>query len=532
MTPDPPESNALPSPDAVPASFDLTAADISAVEALPLYDLEENGSLSSDPQSRHIQRAERVVLGTLIATNGDTILPIPMVQLLNFAPDSFRDSRHREIARLLREMKASDIAIYPQAVSDRCEFDGADDYVSELVKSALSVDLASKEAATIWQAYRERRTAAVLSEAFETVASAPAMARSISVNVRKALSQLEDESVKDGLPEILDGATYISAEPVLPSLLIEGLLYQGNKMSVGGNSKAYKSWTLINIGLSLATGSNFLGFKTTRCRVLYINFEIQPEFMHQRLNTLCLARLLFLEPGFFDVWNLRGFSAPYSVIIPKIIKRAREKGYGLVIIDPSYKLFDAGADENSAVDVANIMNSFEKVTVETGASVAYGAHFAKGNASAKEAIDRVSGSGVFARDPDSLLTFTKHKQEDCFTVEATLRNLAPLDPFVVKWEYPRFERKDDLNPEDLKQPGGRPSDYSSDQLLEFLQTAPMTVTEWRKIAADELGLSKSSFYRIQRELVESNQVFKSPVTGRFQAAIQPRDSGRAGAGTD
>lgn len=519
MNPSPPKPNPQPSQPAAAAAFDLTAAEMSAVESLPLYDLEENSGTSSDPQSRHIQRAERVVLGTLIQTNGDTILPISMVQLLNFAPDSFRDSRHREIARLLREMKASDTAIYPQAVSDRCEFDEAEDYIVELVKSALSIDLASKEAATIWQAYRERRTTAVLSEAFETVASAPAMARSIAVNVRKVLLQLEDESVKDGLPDILDGASYIATEPTLPPLLIEGLLHQGSKLSLGGASKAFKSWTLINIGLSLATGAPFLGFQTTRCRVLYINFEIQPEFMHQRLNTLCLARLLFLEPGWFDVWNLRGFSAPYSVIIPKIIKRAREKGYGLVIIDPTYKLFDAGADENSAVDVANIMNSFEKVTVETKASVAYGAHFAKGNAAAKEAIDRVSGSGVFARDPDSIVNFTKHKEEDCFTVEAHLRNLAPLPPFVVKWQYPRFERKDDLNPADLKQAGGRPSDYDPDQLLQFLKVAPMTSSEWRKAALSELGVSKTSFFRIQKELATANLIFKSPVNSRWSVAL-------------
>src|ERR1051326_5934928 len=41
-------------------------------------------------------------------------------------------------------------------------------------------------------------------------------------------------------------------------------------------------------------------------------------------------------------------------------------------------------------------------------AVAFAGHSAKGDASVKEAIDRIRGSGVFARDPDSLVTFTKH----------------------------------------------------------------------------------------------------------------------------
>jgi len=71
------------------------------------------------------------------------------------------------------------------------------------------------------------------------------------------------------------------------------------------------------------------------------------------------------------------------------------------------------------------------LAVTTGAAVALAGHFSKGNASAKESIDRISGSGVLARDPDSLITFTRHEEQDAFTVEMTLRNLAPVEPFVV-----------------------------------------------------------------------------------------------------
>lgn len=503
-----------------PPQFDLSPQERAEIEAVS-----NNGhdGRPADLETRQLISAEKTVLGTLLLINSDVNLPVALAQILRNSPEAFSDRRNKQVSSAIRSLRESAKPVYPQAVIDRCEFDEADLYVTDLTKSALSLDLANKEAEPVWQAYRERRTASVLSEAFETVANAPAMARSVAVNVRKALTQLEDESVKDDLPEIEDAAALLPFEPVLPPLLIDGLIHQGHKLSLGGSSKAFKSWTLINMAASLATGTDFIGMKTTRCRVLYINFEIDSRFMHSRTNTLLTSRLLFPDPGWFEVWNLRGKSAPYSVIVPKIIRRARDRGYGMVIIDPSYKLFDAGADENSAVDVANVMNAFDAITTQTGATVAFGAHFAKGNASQKEAIDRVSGSGVFARDPDTVLTFTKHQEEDCFTVESKARNLPPMTSFVVKWIYPRFERQDDLDPAKLKQAGGRPSEFSADDLIQFLKTAPMTTTEWKRIAREEMGIGSTRFYELRKELQASNRIFKMPSSSRWTSSVQDKD---------
>ena len=82
----------------------------------------------------------------------------------------------------------------------------------------------------------------------------------------------------------------------------------------------------------------------------------------------------------------------------------------MVILDPTYKILGS-ADENNATDISAMLNGIESLAVSTGAAVAVAGHFAKGNPSAKETIDRISGSGVFARDPDSLVVFTRHEEE-------------------------------------------------------------------------------------------------------------------------
>src|ERR1051325_5990145 len=64
------------------------------------------------------------------------------------------------------------------------------------------------------------------------------------------------------------------------------------------------------------------------------------------------------------------------------------------------------------------------------AAVALAGHFTKGNASAKEAIDRISGSGVFARDPDKEKSAVK-------TYHEHTRKLPILKPRLTQRKTPR-----------------------------------------------------------------------------------------------
>ena len=185
--------------------------------------------------------------------------------------------------------------------------------------------------------------------------------------------------------------------------------------------------------------------------MLFVNFEL-PEFsIHHRLRAIAEARKIEIPPEALCLWNLRGHAASYETLLPLIGKRIKGSDFGLVILDPSYKLLGQ-ADENSARDIALLLNALEKLAVETGVAIAFTAHFAKGSAAHKEAIDRISGSGVFARDPDSILVFTALETEKSFAVESVLRTLPPQKKFAVRWDYPFFQLADDLDPGDLKQP--------------------------------------------------------------------------------
>jgi hypothetical protein len=174
------------------------------------------------------------------------------------------------------------------------------------------------------------------------------------------------------------------------------------------------------------------------------------------------------------------------------------------------------ADENSATDITALLNMVDTVATTTGAAVVLAGHFAKGNASAKETIDRISGSGVFARDPDSLVVFTRHEAEGAFVVEMILRNLPPVEPFVVKWQYPLFLRENSLDPTRLKQMGGRPAKHKAEHLLELLGDQRLKSGEWSKLASTELGITNGPFFALVNKLADAGKVQKSAVDARWE----------------
>jgi RecA-family ATPase len=255
----------------------------------------------------------------------------------------------------------------------------------------------------------------------------------------------------DGLPKIVSAAEFMATPRSEPPQIVAGVLHQGCKMIIGGASKARKSWTLIDLAVSVGSGTPWWNFPTHQGRVLYVNFEL-PEFaFQQRLAAISAAKAITDFSG-IDLWNLRGYATDFAILIPKILARIKECLYVLIILDPVYKGLGA-RDENKAGDIASLCNEIEKLAVQSGAAVAFGAHYSKGNQSAKEAIDRIGGSGVFARDPDVILTMTSHEDKDAYVVDLALRALPQVEPFVVRWQGVHFQRDAAADPARLRGPG-------------------------------------------------------------------------------
>jgi hypothetical protein len=286
-------------------------------------------------------------------------------------------------------------------------------------------------------------------------------------------------------------------------------------MTFGGGSKSFKTWMLLELSICVACGTRWLGFDTTKGSVLYLNFELPAFAIANRLQEITTAMRITI-PENLCLWNLRGYGTDAATILPLIAREAKAANFLLLILDPLYKLLGS-RDENASRDMADLMNQIERLALEINSAVAFGSHFAKGNASLKESIDRISGSGVFARDPDSILTLTQHEESNAFTLDMTLRNFPQQDPFVVRRSHPLMIVDGQLDPTKLKKPPqkntGRPREHEPNDALDCLRNN-MTSSEWEN-ACETAGIPRRTYYRLRKELIIEGRVFESQIDGKW-----------------
>lgn len=308
---------------------------------------------------------------------------------------------------------------------------------------------------------------------------------------------LKPTPIIPGLPAVNTSSQILSDPAIIkPKELIAGLLHKGTKGVLASGSKAGKTWILLDLSLSVATGTKFLRYTTEQGKVLFINFEIQPAFIRDRLTAVMKRRGLN-DAGDLHFWNLRGKTADFEALAWNIIKQVEGKGYALIVLDPIYKAM-TGRSENMAGGVGALCDQIERIVEKSGAAVVYSHHFTKGNAAKKKSIDRMSGSGVFARDADTIITLTEHEEPDCYTAEMTLRNLPPQSPFVIQWDFPVMVERPDLDPARLR--GADDAAIEKVQpMLELLLEKPLTTAEWED-AAKLIGYSRPTFFRYKAQL--------------------------------
>ena len=252
------------------------------------------------------------------------------------------------------------------------------------------------------------------------------------------------ESVNDDLPDPESMADVWDNLPELAPPLIDGVLRQGHKMLIAGPSKAGKSYALIELCCAIAEGKKWLEWNCTQGKVMYVNLELDRASCLHRFKDVYTA--LGIAPdnlSNIDIWNLRGRSVPMDKLAPKLIRRASKKNYIAIIIDPIYKVITG--DENSADQMAHFCNQFDKVCTELGCAVIYCHHHSKGAQGGKRSMDRASGSGAFARDPDALIDLVELElNDDILKQEKNKAVCKVCEGWLYKYDKLYHASQDDL----------------------------------------------------------------------------------------
>jgi hypothetical protein len=439
-------------------------------------------------------------------------------------PKHFQNDSHRKIfqaqkALLLSKLPVETVAVWQQLET---EFGSLDTELRTAVVKLSAAQVSSLHVKGVVEALLKAE--AKRQQVRATINLLEALKTDDEDLQREARGSILDAGQGDraGLPKIVSATDLVAKACPSPAVLVAGVLHRGAKAIIGGGSKSYKSWVLIDLALSVAAGAPFWGLSTSNGRVLYLNAEIPEPFFRGRMMAVAEAKAL--APDLYgknlDVWTLRGHAVDISRLAPHVLTQSAGRDYALIIVDPIYKLL-GDRDENSAGDVADLLNQVERLAVKTGAAVVIAHHFAKGSASGKDSKDRVSGSGVWARDPDALLTLTPHETDSAFAIDFTLRNFSPRSPFVVRWEWPLMRLAADLDPGQLRQQPGRPKEHTIDSLMGLVPELGATYTEL-KSAAERSGMSDYTLKKLLRDACSEGRLQKG--YGKYCRPID-RDEG-------
>lgn len=315
------------------------------------------------------------------------------------------------------------------------------------------------------------------------------------LDLEKRIEELTSEQIT--LPEAKTLDDY-PEELKLSPVLIEGIFRKGRKGILTADSKAGKSFFAIEMAICVASGKPFLGRKCTKSKVCYFNYEIDEiEFM-QRIKVVAKA-LGIREDEFKEnlkVVHMRGLSIPLKVmkgnLIALLLKEQlyTREPFALTILDPIYKI--TAGDENSAKDVGVFCNDLDRIAKETGSAIFYTHHHAKGDQGMKKAMDRGSGSGVFARDPDLMIDLTALEIDG--QTKAALLNNAMCDFWKSKLDETGTNWRERCTPSDLKSSGSLAALYQSTAGVDPARISIMVMNETQRF---ETELEKTKAFRME-----------------------------------
>ena len=223
-----------------------------------------------------------------------------------------------------------------------------------------------------------------------------------------------------------------------PAIVSDGVLLDGTLLMIYGPKKAMKSYLAANLGLAIATGQNFAGFKIVSPRkVLMLSAEggyypnrerlqimaeqVDPK-MFENFHVCPDARILLTEAK--DVGALKDTLAR---IQPKVL-----------VMDPLIKFHQA--DENSAKEMADVMRLIQHIKEDHGLSVILVHHMGKTESAGPR------GSSVITGEYDSAIGVTPKAGKHCLSFD--MRHVETPPDRVVQFNSATrwFEQEGGINP--------------------------------------------------------------------------------------
>jgi hypothetical protein len=291
-----------------------------------------------------------------------------------------------------------------------------------------------------------------------------------------------------------------------PIYVVDGLLATNTTGAIVAPRGEFKTFVARDLGLSVATGRNFLGRKTRQGRVLYILGEGGDGF-GLRLRAWAKGHHTDLPDAF--------------EIIPTAVQLCQETQIDLllatiadmpeppaVVLIDTYNRATVGMDENAAQDTGLAVAALDRIRVSTGATVVILHHPAKaggirGSSALESALDTII---AIEKTGELSAVVTCVKQKDCpeFAPIHIQGKSIPLDDLKTTSLIFELSASSDGD-------FGPMTNTVGAVLAELKGLGPSSVSasQWQKACLAE-GISERSFFRARKTLLSLELITVEP----------------------
>jgi hypothetical protein len=232
----------------------------------------------------------------------------------------------------------------------------------------------------------------------------------------------------------LDAADLLAEpDPGPTAWLVEGLIVDGAIVAAVGRWKTTKSYGLLDLCISIATGRPAFGtLAIPRAGVVvFVNEESGRAALWRRLDALCRGRAI--DP---DELRDRLYVAPNAGVKlddphwqNELVDVGRELHPRLFVFDPLARMKDAGRDENAQREMAVAIEFLRELRDQTGAAVAFVHHLGHVGSSMR-------GSSDLETVWETRLSWERDGQAPIVAIEAEHREAESGDPinYRIAWD--------------------------------------------------------------------------------------------------
>ena len=199
--------------------------------------------------------------------------------------------------------------------------------------------------------------------------------------------------------------------------LVEKMFLANDFTILAGNPDVGKTWLYLLLALKVSTGQKFLGFKTTKTKVLIIDKENKYRTLKDRLRMLGAKENVDIYFLCSEDWIVTAETTD------ELLKWCKEKEIGLVVLDSLRRLHNE--DENDSTTINNIYQHFRKLLL-SDISILITHHLTKGD------NPKMRGSGDIKGCIDAAIIVTEDGENKIKLTYDKSRNFEKIRPMTIE----------------------------------------------------------------------------------------------------